>query len=147
MSGFSQIDAEFGKIASRVAPWSNAMNPSHATFEDLVAEALDELPEGFLKAMENVEVVVEPEPSVEQLARLAAPGGTLLGLYEGVPRTRRSSMYGLIAPDKITIFEGPIRRLSSDEASLKRLVRRTVVHEIAHHFGISDDRLRELGAY
>lgn len=123
------------------------MSSSQPTFEALVTQALDDLPDPFLKALENIEVVVEQEPSVEQQRRLAMPGGTLLGLYEGVPRTLRSSAYGLVAPDKITIFEGPIRRASSDGASLKALVKRTVLHEIAHHFGITDDRLRELGAY
>ncbi len=123
------------------------MNSSQPSFETLVTQALDDLPAAFLQALENVEVVVEPEPSGEQRRRLAAPGGSLLGLYEGVPRTRRSSGYGLVAPDKITIFEGPIRRASTDDESLVQLVQKTVLHEIAHHFGISDDRLRELGAY
>ncbi len=123
------------------------MNAVRPTFEDLVAEALDELPEAFQNALDNVDVVVESEPSPEQQRRLAAPGSSLLGLYEGVPRTRRTSAYGIVAPDKITIFEGPIRRHARDEGSLKRLVQRTVLHEIAHHFGISDERLKELGAY
>ncbi|MGA7672637.1 MAG: metallopeptidase family protein, partial [Nitrolancea sp.] len=101
----------------------------------------------FLSALENVEVVVEMEPSPEQQRRMAAPGSSLLGLYEGVPRTRRTSGYGFVAPDKITIFEGPIRRHARDDTALKRLVKRTVLHEIAHHFGISDERLKELGAY
>jgi predicted Zn-dependent protease with MMP-like domain len=117
------------------------------SFETLVIEALDELPSAFLASLDNVEIVVEPEPSVDQLRRHAGPGATLLGLYEGVPKTRRLSGYGLVSPDKITIFEGPIRRIAPDVESLKRLVQRTVIHEIAHHFGISDERLRELGAY
>ncbi len=123
------------------------MISSSPAFEDLVAEALDELPQGFLSALENIEVVVELEPTEAQLGRLAARGGTLFGLYEGVPRTSRTSGYGLVVPDKITIFEGPIRRASRDERMLKQQVQRTVLHEIAHHFGISDERLRELGAY
>ena len=123
------------------------MISSSSAFEDLVAAALDELPQDFLSALDNVEVVVDLEPSEAQLRRLAARGGTLLGLYEGVPRTSRTSGYGLVVPDKITIFEGPIRRASRDEESLKRQVQRTVLHELAHHFGISDARLRELGAY
>jgi predicted Zn-dependent protease with MMP-like domain len=123
------------------------VNSSRLTFEDLVSEALDGLPDAFLKAMDNLEIVVEPEPRDEHRRRLAPAGSTLLGLYEGVPKTARTSGYGLVVPDKITIFEGPIRRLADDDEALKRLVQRTVVHEIAHHFGISDDRLRELGAY
>ena len=123
------------------------MSSSKSTFETLVVQALDDLPDAFLAALDNVEVVIEQEPSVEHCERLAPPGATLLGLYEGVPRTQRSSGYGLVAPDKITIFEGPIRRASADDQSLRKLVQRTVIHEIAHHFGISDDRLRQLGAY
>lgn len=123
------------------------MSSSQSTFETLVIQALDDLPDAFLAALDNVEVVIEPEPSTEHRRQLAPLGATLLGLYEGVPQTRRTSGYGLVAPDKITIFEGPIRRASTDTQSLQRLVQRTVIHEIAHHFGISDDRLRELGAY
>lgn len=123
------------------------MSSSQSTFEALVTRALDDLPETFLKALENIEVVVEQEPSAEQQRLLSAPGSSLLGLYEGVPLTRRTSGYGLVAPDKITIFEGPIRRSSTDDESLTVLVQRTVLHEIAHHFGISDDRLLEIGAY
>ncbi|HEX3722029.1 MAG TPA: metallopeptidase family protein [Nitrolancea sp.] len=123
------------------------MSTSHSTFEALVVQALDDLPDVFLAALDNVEVVIEPEPQQDDRRRLAPSGGTLLGLYEGVPQTRRASGYGLVAPDKITIFEGPIRRASTDDKSLQMLVQRTVIHEIAHHFGISDDRLRELGAY
>ena len=123
------------------------MSSPQSAFEVLVLAALDDLPDAFLKAMDNLEIVVEPEPRGEHRRRLAPAGSTLLGLYEGVPKTYRTSGYGLVVPDKITIFEGPIRRLASDDEALKRLVRRTVIHEIAHHFGISDDRLRELGAY
>jgi predicted Zn-dependent protease with MMP-like domain len=123
------------------------VSSTQSAFEVLVSEALDDLPNAFLKALDNLEIVVEPEPGDAHRRRLAPAGSTLLGLYEGVPKTSRTSGYGLVVPDKITIFEGPIRRLSRDDQALKRLVRRTVIHEIAHHFGISDDRLRELGAY
>jgi predicted Zn-dependent protease with MMP-like domain len=123
------------------------VSSTQSAFEVLVSEALDDLPDAFLKAMDNLEIVVEPEPGDEYRRRLAPAGSTLLGLYEGVPKTSRTSGYGLVVPDKITIFEGPIRRMSSEDQTLKRLVQRTVIHEIAHHFGISDDRLRELGAY
>ena len=89
--------------------------------------------------MSNVAVVVEDEPPA---------GQPLLGLYQGLPLTRRSSGYSGIPPDKITIYRGPIERLSGDDPErLQQLVRRVVLHEIAHHFGISDDRLRELDRY
>ena len=114
-----------------------------ATFEELVADALDAIPEVLGRRMENVAVTVAPWPTEEQLA---GRRGTLLGLYQGVALTRRSPLsYGAVMPDRITIFEGPIRRLARDDEELVRIVRTTVIHEVAHHFGISDARLDELG--
>ena len=89
--------------------------------------------------MSNVEIVIEDEPP---------RGEPLLGLYEGVPLTRRTSSYGAVLPDKITIFRGPLLRLyGSDPERLRREARRVVLHEIAHHFGISDERLIEIDRY
>jgi predicted Zn-dependent protease with MMP-like domain len=108
-------------------------------FDDLVSEALDSLPDDISRLMSNVAVIVEDEPP---------PGLPLLGLYSGVPLTRRTSWYGAVPPDKITIYRGPLERhFGRDPALLQRQVRRVVVHEVAHHFGISDDRLRELDRY
>ncbi|MDQ3878845.1 MAG: metallopeptidase family protein [Actinomycetota bacterium] len=112
-------------------------------FEELVADALDSLPEELGSMMENVEVVVEPEPPREFLARLG-PGQTVLGLYHGVPLTKRG-IYANALPDKISIYEGPITRMSRSPDEIREQVRRTVVHEVAHHFGIDDARLHELG--
>ena len=118
------------------------------TFEALVAEALDRLPPDIQEKLENVEVVVEWRPSPALLRRLGlGPGDTLFGLYEGVPLTQRTSGYGLVLPDKITIFRQPIEAYSRSDEQVRRRVRHTVLHELAHHFGISDDRLRELGVY
>jgi predicted Zn-dependent protease with MMP-like domain len=115
-------------------------------FEHLVAEALDEIPEPFASHLDNVDVVIEDEPSEEDLERSdVGPGGTLFGLYQGVPQTERSAAYTFVLPDKITIFRGPILRACTDEDEVYDEVVTTVVHEIAHHFGISDDRLDELG--
>lgn len=115
-------------------------------FERLVAEALDSLPDDILRHMDNVDVIIEGWPSRAQLARAGlSPGYTLFGLYEGVPLTKRSSSYGLVPPDKITIFRGPIEATCVDEDAIRLCVVRTVVHEIAHHFGLDEDRLRELG--
>ena len=89
-------------------------------------------------------------PTRDQMARVGLRNGSLLlGLYEGVPLTERTTHYGLVAPDKVTIFRGAILRICppNDEAAVRSQVRRTVLHEIAHHFGISDQRLVELGAY
>ena len=116
------------------------------TFEDLVAEALDGLPEQIAKQMQNVQVVVEDEPPLEQLRRLPR-GSMLLGLYHGIPLTKRGIHYDGALPDKISIYKGPITRLARTPERIKKQVRRTVIHEIAHHFGISDERLHELGAY
>lgn len=115
------------------------------SFEDLVTDAIDSLPDELASYMDNVEVVVEDEPPPEAVAELR-PGGTLLGLYHGVPLTKRG-MNAPLLPDRISIYRGPITRAARHPAAVKRLVRRVVVHEIAHHFGIDDDRLHELGAY
>jgi predicted Zn-dependent protease with MMP-like domain len=105
-------------------------------FEELVADALDGLPSDLARRMDNVAVFVE-----ERSAR-----GGLLGLYEGIPLTRRDSGYGgMVMPDRITIYRQPILRLCRTEDEVVRQVQVTVVHEVAHHFGIGDRRLRELG--
>jgi len=117
-------------------------------FEQLVAQALDELPEAIQKMLQNVEVVVSDWPTAAEMRSVGLkPGQLLLGLYRGVPLTKRGSRYGMVLPDKITIFQGPIERVCRTREHVIRQVQRTVKHELAHHFGISDDRLRELGAY
>jgi predicted Zn-dependent protease with MMP-like domain len=114
-------------------------------FEALVRDAIDSLPEPFASHLSNVGVVVEDEPTPEQLASLG-PGMTLFGLYEGVAQPSRLGNYQWVMPDKITIFRGPITRASrGDAAEIAHQVQVTVIHEIAHHFGISDERLDELG--
>ena len=108
-------------------------------FEQLVSDALDELPEDISRLMSNVAVTVEEEPP---------PGQPLLGLYQGIPWGRRGPHYAGVLPDKITIYRLPLERIAGrDPERLRRAVRRTVFHEIAHHFGISDERLLELDRY
>ncbi len=108
-------------------------------FEEAIEDALNSLPTDLREALSNVEIVVEDEPP---------DGQPLLGLYRGIPLPRRSSMYGGVLPDKISIFRGPITRLTAGDADrLRREVRHVVLHEIAHHFGISDERLIELDRY
>ena len=115
------------------------------SFERLVAKAVDGLPEEFLERLENVDVVVEDYPTPDQLLKLGLePGETLLGLYEGVPRTRRGGHYGLVPPDKITIFQRSIEAKCRYGGNISAEVQRVVKHEIAHHFGISDARLHQL---
>jgi predicted Zn-dependent protease with MMP-like domain len=114
-----------------------------ARFEELVGDALDSIPPDLAVHMDNVVVVVEDWPTPEQLA---GRPGTLLGLYEGVQLTDRSPInYAGVMPDRVTIFSGPLSERASDEADLAHQIRVTVIHEIAHHFGIDDQRLRELG--
>lgn len=117
-------------------------------FEQLVVQALDELPEFFQKKLQNVEVVVADRPTQAELRAVGLkPGQLLFGLYQGVPLTKRTSHYGLVLPDKITIYRLPIQQVCRTPERIIQQVKRTVKHELAHHFGISDDRLRELGAY
>lgn len=117
-------------------------------FESLVAEAVDSLPAEFLERLENVEVVVEEWPGPEELLDVGLPSGAryaLLGLYHGVPQTERG-LYYMALPDRISIYKGPIESVAGNDADrIKDQVRRTVIHEIAHYYGISDERLQELG--
>ena len=103
-------------------------------FDELVADALDSIPEALGRYIENVAVFVDDRPP-----------GNLFGLYEGVPLTHRENYGGLVMPDRITIYRQTICRFCNSEAEVVRQVNKTVVHEVAHHFGISDGRLHELG--
>ena len=115
-------------------------------FERLVAEAANALPQEFQELLHNIEVVVEDGPTSEQLAEAGLKSGdSLLGLYEGVPLTERGSHYGMVLPDKISIFQRPIENACRSDAEIKAEVRRVVLHEIAHYFGFDDERLDELG--
>lgn len=114
------------------------MQPDTA-FDEVVQAAIESLPDELRAAMSNVAIVVEDEPP---------HGEPLLGLYEGIPLTERSSAYAGVRPDKISIYRGPLERLyGHDPELLQEEIRRVVLHEIAHHFGISDERLRELDRY
>jgi len=106
-----------------------------ARFEEMVVEALDGLPEELGRLMSNVAVTVQHEPG--------PPG--LLGLYEGIPLTSRTTGYAGVLPDRITIYRRAICAICQTEEQVVDEVRRTVVHEVGHHFGIGDERLRELG--
>lgn len=114
-------------------------------FERLVASAVESLPEEFASRLENVEVMVEDWPAKEQIKKSGVgEGNTLLGLYEGIPITRRTSGYGFVLPDKITIFQRPIEAICNSEADIIAEVQAVVKHEIAHFFGISDERLSQI---
>ena len=115
------------------------MRPDDDRFLELAAEAVEALPPWVRDALDNVEIFVEDEPP---------PGSHLLGLYQGVPLANRGSNYSGALPDRITLFAGPIvRQAHGSERRLRAIVGHTVAHEIAHHFGISDERLLEIDAY
>ncbi len=112
-------------------------------FDRLVARACARIPGRFRRRMENIAVVVEPEPTAAQLARGGVRrGGTLLGLYEGRPLTGRSVFEPFAMPDRITIFQGPHERLARSPEHLARLVEDTVWHEVAHYFGMNESQVR-----
>src|SRR3989338_3325179 len=115
-------------------------------FENLVQQALENLPVEFARKMENIAIVVEDFPSSSQLSKLnLPPQTTLFGLYEVVPKIKRNSGYSMVPPDKITIFQKPIEYLYKDEEAIKNQVRKTVLHEIGHHFGLKEEDLRKRG--
>ena len=122
----------------RVGDDGQVIDVPRPAFEDLVGEALDLIPEELGRLMDNVVVLVEDFPP---------RGQRLLGLYHGVPLTERGTQYAGMLPDTITIYRVPILRMCATEEQVIDEVRHTVVHEVAHHFGISDERLHELGAY
>jgi predicted Zn-dependent protease with MMP-like domain len=108
---------------------------SNGRFEELAAEAVASLPESLASHMDNVAIIVEDE----------SRGRNLFGLYEGIPLTRRNSSYNAVMPDRITLYQKTICQVCASEDDVRAQVRKTVIHEIAHHFGISDPRLDELG--
>lgn len=117
-------------------------------FEEMVIEAVNGLPPDFGDRIANVEFTVEDRARPEDLGRIGVPAGaTLLGVYRGVPLTKRGAGYHMALPDRIVVFQEPLQWLARDADDLRERVRHVVRHEIAHYFGISDDRLREIDAY
>ncbi len=114
-------------------------------FQRLVQRALDDLPDGILAMLDNVDVVIEDEPELTRQADGQLLDEEIFGLYQGVPQTERDSGYSMVLPDKITLYRGPLERSCRSPAELAREVRVTVVHELGHHFGLDEDRLEELG--
>lgn len=121
-------------------------SPNRSRFDRLVARALQQLPRRFRTLLNNVAIVVADEPTPIQRASVGLqPTDELYGLYEGVPRTNRDSMFGGALPDKITLFQRAIEKDCRNEAELLEEIRHTLIHEVAHHFGIDDARLDTLG--
>ena len=114
-------------------------------FEKLVEEALKEIPRRFRKAMHNVVVVVEDEPSPEVLAEMEIePGDSLFGLYHGTPLTERSWGYGNNLPDRISIYQKPTEEACEDDDEIRDCVAETVIHEFGHYFGLSEEEIEEI---
>jgi predicted Zn-dependent protease with MMP-like domain len=117
---------------------------SQAEFEKIVAEGIEAIPEKFLRKLDNVVIVIEDEPTPAQKKKLdIRRDWALLGLYEGIPQAVRETNYSAVLPDKITIFQKPIEEEASGEEDIKEIVKNTVWHEIAHHFGMSEARVRQ----
>ena len=114
-------------------------------FERLVADALTTIPRRFRAAMANLAIVVEDEPSAELLGEMEiGPSDTLLGLYQGIPLTERRWDYGNALPDRILLFQGPLERESDDEDDLVVAIGETLIHEVGHYFGLSEEEIEEI---
>ncbi|MBM6698887.1 metallopeptidase family protein [Bifidobacterium pullorum subsp. saeculare] len=121
------------------------MKMTEDEFAGTVEKALAGIPERFRGVLDNVGVAVAPEPTARELGTLACGGSELLGLYEGVPLPQRTTGYGGVMPDVITIFQGPHERICATRAQMVEQIRRTVIHEIGHYFGFDDDYLHAHG--
>jgi predicted Zn-dependent protease with MMP-like domain len=113
-------------------------------FEEMVQAGIAAIPKRFLQKLDNVSIVIEDEPTPAQKEKLhLRRGWTLFGLYEGVPQTKRGIYYGSVLPDKITIFKKPIIQSARDAEHIQEIVKNTVWHEIAHHFGMNEEEVRQ----
>jgi predicted Zn-dependent protease with MMP-like domain len=122
-----------------------AMHVTDETFDNLISQAMAELPQRYIKGLDNVAIVYEDEPTPEQREKLRLRcNQTLFGLYEGIPRTKRNAGYNLVLPDKITLFKQPMLAASPTLAELKRQIKHTLWHEIAHHYGLDHARIHGL---
>jgi len=114
-------------------------------FRELVDEALAGIPARFREAMKNIAIVIEDEPTVEELEEVGIePPDTLLGLYQGTPLTERQWAHGNVLPDKITLFQGPIEDSSEDEDDVVVAIGETLIHEVGHYFGLSEEEIEDI---
>lgn len=113
-------------------------------FEKNVARGIDAIPKKFLDKINNVVIIIEDKPTAKQLKKLKIrPDWTLFGLYEGIPQIKRNSGYNAVLPDKITIFRQPIENAANSNGEIVKIVKNTVWHEIAHHFGMNEEEIRK----
>jgi predicted Zn-dependent protease with MMP-like domain len=121
------------------------MQLSDEQFDQLITRAMDELPQKYIRGLDNVAIVYEDEPTEEQKIKMKIDQNhLLLGLYEGIPLTQRGNGYSFVLPDKITLFKNSILAVVYDEAQLFEQIKRTLWHEIAHYYGLSHKRMDEL---
>src|SRR5215204_7567802 len=121
---------------------------SSRRFRALTREAIDGLPPSIAGRIDNVDIVVKERPTAAELRSMGVPpGSSLLGLYQGTPLPSRNSGYNLALPDRITLYRRALESVSHTDEALVTQIRRTLLHELAHHFGIDDDRLAQIGAY
>lgn len=121
------------------------MELSDEAFDQLISRAMDELPQEYIRGLDNVAIVYADEPDEHQARKAGLQrGGLLLGLYEGIPLTQRGAGYTFVLPDKITLFKHPILMVSRDQASLFQQIKRTLWHEIAHYYGLDHDHIDRL---
>jgi len=114
-------------------------------FDELITRAMNELPQKYIKGLQNVAIVMADEPTGEQYQKMKIDNQhLLLGLYEGIPLTQRGSGYNLVLPDKITLFKNAILAVSYSEESLFEQIKRTLWHEIAHYYGLGHDRIDQI---
>jgi len=113
-------------------------------FDALITRAMDELPQEYIRGLNNVAIVMADDPTPEQVQKMKLQGKLLLGLYEGVPLTQRGSGWSGMLPDKITLFKNQIIMIVHDEPSLFEQVKRTLWHEIAHYYGLGHDKIHHL---
>lgn len=120
------------------------MQVTDEQFDALITRAMDELPQEYIRGLDNVAIVMADEPTPEQIEKMKLQGKLLLGLYEGVPLTHRGSGWSGMLPDKITLFKNQILAVSHDEASFLEQTKRTLWHEIAHYYGLDHDAMHQL---
>jgi predicted Zn-dependent protease with MMP-like domain len=129
----------------RTRATSVAERARRARFQRLVEQAVRSLPSSFREQLDNVDFVVESEPSSAHREFNTDDAEELFGLYEGIPKSERGSSYSMVVPDRIVIFQGPLERAFSDPLEIAEEIRLTVLHELAHHFGFDEERIEELG--